>query len=700
MFKRNRYPRYLILEQPRPQVGRWWKAFKIISLLLFMLVSVLLFIAASSARAQPLPEVGAGELLMNTGQGGWQPALQLHTDANIQVRGMVARVELTQRFKNTGAEWAEGVYAFPLPDDAAVNYLEMRVGERRIIGEIKEKQEALKIYQKARIEGKKASLVEQQRPNLFTNKLANVGPGETVEIRLRYIQQVQYGQGQFSLRYPMTITPRYIPGLPLTAEFGENYHLSQGMGWAHNTDQVPDASHITPPQLPDGGPTISVSVQVDMGLPLDALDALHHEMQLEREGHVYKLAFKSAEELMNRDLQLQWRVRQGKEPRAAFFSERLEEDHFGLLMVVPPLAKQVELIKREVIFVIDTSGSMGGISIVQARGSVQFGLKQLQPGDTFNIIEFNDRARSLFPHAVPATASHLARASEYVRQLQAGGGTEMLPALGLALAGGNAGERLRQVVFITDGAVGNEMALFRSIQARLGHSRLFTVGIGSAPNSWFMRKAAEVGRGQARFIGDLTQVQQEMQALFSSISQPLAMNLRVNWPDQTEPYPAVIPDLYAGEPLLVSVRLPARPAGQTLSVSGRIGGRAWHSRIGLGDAAESSSGIATLWARKRIEDILDRKITGASEEQVRADVLPVALKHQLVSPYTSFVAVEERISRPLDAALNTKALPNARPAGQSPQPFAYPATATGWLAQLLFALALLCTGLLARWRWA
>ena len=308
---------------------------------------------------------------------------------------------------------------------------------------------------------------------------------------------------------------------------------------------------------------------------------------------------------------------------------------------------------------------------------------------------------------MPATPHHVQQAQEFVRHLRASGGTEMLPALQAALDPVHEPDAfveqppLRQVIFITDGAVGNETALFSELASRLGNNRLFTVGIGSAPNSWFMRKAGEFGRGSHTHIGNINEVEQKMDALFRQLAHPAAIDLAVAWPAPAEVWPERLPDLYLGQPLLVAAGFgAAAPAGEVV-VSGRIDGQAWSRRLQLAGAGDPASqpqheGVATLWARKKITALLDQLVAGSDEAAVREAVLRVALGHQLLSPYTSFVAVEEQISRPAEAESGSSAVANTRPRGQSPQTFAFPQGATSAPVKLWFGGFLLFAALCAR----
>jgi len=679
---------------------------------------VALLLTISPAHSQALDEtqleqvspngVQAGQMFFHDDRTGqFSPALIHASKVHFDISGMVATVRLEQSFRNTSDRWVEGVYAFPLPERAAVRHMEITIGDRRIVGKIKEKSVAKKIYEKAKRAGKKASLVAQQRPNLFTNRVANIGPGEEVTVHLEYVQSVALIGGEFSLRFPMTITPRYTPraaARPVTTTEADLPAVSDApdrhteLGWVLPAAYAPDHVQLN---------RIEISASLSMGMPLAQIAATYHEIALTRNKGLYDIALVTGSSVMDRDFVLSWKPVTGSAPKAAVFTERVAGDTYGLLMLVPPdLASSAEdaLMAREIIFVIDTSGSMGGASIVQARGSLLMALNQLRPQDSFNVIEFNTRHRVLFRTPVPATRHYVQKASEFVRQLAAGGGTEMLPALQAALAiAPNSNQepdlaRVRQVIFITDGAIGNEVQLFEEIQRTLGDTRLFTVGIGSAPNSWFMRKAAQFGRGTHTHIGDLSEVAAIMQALFDQISTPLLADIQINWPGQIEAYPARTPDLYRGEPLMVAFKFTGEVETGQILVSGRMADRLWSQPVPaqyLSKESRANPGVASIWAREKIAALLDQKILGKSEELVRTEVLDVALAHSLMSPYTSFVAVEERISRPGNTPLGKDAIPNLRPKGQSPQSFPYPGTATTTRANLFLGCFLLFLTMIA-----
>ncbi|MGH8193035.1 MAG: marine proteobacterial sortase target protein, partial [Woeseiaceae bacterium] len=288
------------------------------------------------------------------------------------------------------------------------------------------------------------------------------------------------------------------------------------------------------------------------------------------------------------------------------------------------------------------------------------------------------------------------RARQYVGTLTANGGTEMRPALTQALDADTSETHLKQIIFVTDGSVGNESELFSLIEAQLGAARLFTVGIGSAPNSWFMQKAAEAGRGTYTFIGALHEVKEKMGSLFRKLEQPQVTGIEVEWPGQgTLAYPSVVPDLYAGEPIVVEARLPAVPRdGDQVRISGHSPSGSWGTELDLA-AHPQNAGVAAVWARARIEDLLDQERRGGDAAGIRAALIDTALSHHLVSKYTSLVAVDKTPVRPESQALASEQVPNLLPYGQSHRAiFGFPATATGWQAQVATGTVVLLLALL------
>jgi len=637
-------------------------------------------------------QMQSGSLLLRM-QSGYRLATRMNTDIDLQVSGLVARVSVQQIFLNDGAEWVEGIYVFPLPDDAAVNRLRMHIGERIIEGEIREREKAKKEYEQAKSQGKKASLVEQQRANLFTTSVANIGPGEEVTVEIEYLQNLKYDEGTFSLRFPLTLTPRFIPGAPLPGR--------KGSGWSRDTARVPDASLITPPVVTKSmDHEVTLDARINAGVPLEIVASRYHPIDVQQVGDSFQVTLMNDTAPLDHDLELLWRPVPDKAPRAMVFSEMQKGDPYVLLMLLPPnetVADSV-VMPRELIFVIDTSGSMHGTSIEQAKRALLLALDGLKPADRFNVIQFNSVTRSIFPHSVMADPGHIRTAKAYVRGLKADGGTNMRPALEEALRSAVSETHLRQIVFMTDGSVGNEQELYTLIERDLGQARLFTVGIGSAPNGWFMRKAAEAGRGTYSYISALHEIDEKMERLIRKLEKPQVTNIRIQWPDGLSPisYPEAVPDLYAGEPIVVKARLENRPRpGDLIKISGDSAAGTWGSELQLAGAGDSP-GVAALWARARIETLLDDERRGRDPVETRTAVVKTALDHHLVSKFTSLVAVDKTPQRPLSASLNKEQVPNLLPYGQSQQAiFGFPATATSApLHRLIGVISLLAALLL------
>ncbi|MGA9603987.1 MAG: marine proteobacterial sortase target protein [Methyloceanibacter sp.] len=649
----------------------------LVTLSFFSLILALFFTLPSMlARAEDMPEgsdrtayvqpgdMNTGALLLQSGEdGGFVEAPRLNTDAAITVNGTIARVVVTQRFENPSDRWLEGIYVFPLPEQSAVDALHMEIGSRMIEGEIKGRQEAQQLYEAAKDNGQKASLVEEERPNIFTNSVANIGPHESIVIRIEYQETVKQDGGVYSLRFPLVVAPRYNPA-PSNVDI-----VDYGGKYAPN-DPVPDRDRITPPVLdPAKAPKInpvSIEVKLNAGFVLGDVTSSFHKISLNRSGdETATLSLADGTVPADKDFELVWRPKAAAVPQTALFHELVNGQDYLLAMVTPPSLDQApKQLPRELIFVIDNSGSMAGTSINQAKQSLLLALDRLRPGDKFNVIRFDDTMDVLFKSAVDVTPENSATAKNFVSRLDAEGGTEMLPALKAALGDANPSDtsRLRQVVFLTDGAVGNEAQLFQEIAEHIGRSRLFTVGIGSAPNTYFMRRAAELGRGTFTEIGSEDQVLERMSALFAKLEKPVMVGLKASWPDGTavETWPDPLPDLYAGEPVVLSAKVSSM-SGE-LHFSGTFDGKPWTAALKISDAIDGA-GVAKLWARSKIAALEAKAYTDPNDQGIEKAIETVALEHHLVSSQTSLVAIDKVKSRPDGEGVSSVDMPLNLPDG-------------------------------------
>jgi Ca-activated chloride channel homolog len=573
-----------------------------------------------------------------------------------------------QRFGNVTQDCVEGIYLFPLPEMSSVDTLKMILGNRVVVGEVREREEAAREYQKAKTEGRKAALVEQHRPNVFTTSVSSLLPGEEAIIEIEYQEVARYEHGSYRLRFPMIVAPRYTP--PSSPQ-----------------DFLTIASRI-----PLDSPNVKVSVDLQPGHGLRSVTSSHHRVAQQTLGNNhFQLTLDEKDIPSDRDFELVWQPDLGSTPEATVLTEKRGEETYALVLVTPPASSPVR-IPRETVFIIDSSGSMEGTSMEQAREALLLALDQLNPSDRFNVIDFDSEARALFDESLPADKDTVNAAKEFVKDLDADGGTEMLKAIELALPGDVLPGTVRQVIFMTDGQVGNEQELFDYIHNHLGDSRLFTIGIGSAPNSHFMRNAARFGRGTFTYIGDLTQVKERMGELFDKLGSPVMTSIDVQVDDRTaEVWPQRVPDLYRGEPLVVAIRLIDALAPITLR--GKIGNQMWSKQLTL-PPPDSGSGIGRLWARQKIEAAMDRLSEGASPAGVRTEVVTTALRHQLVSQFTSLVAID-RTPVAFAAPSCQPRLLNASQDGQAPQG-ALPQTATPAGLLIMTGLSLITVAFLIR----
>ncbi len=608
----------------------------------------------------------SGTLLLKA-DGAYTEAIRLGIDVDITVSGPTLRARVTQIFRNPTKDWVEATYVYPLATDGAVDTLKMVVGDRVIVGDIKERQQARVIYEQARRAGQKAALTEQERPNIFINSVANIGPGETVLVQIEYQEPVHQSGSEYSLRLPLVVGPRYNPApIVQSVEFRQD-----GSGWgAATSNPVPDSDRIPPPVLdPAKNPPInptSITVRLKAGFALGEVKSHHHNVKIESPDNMTRVVTLADGTVpADRDFELTWKPAAAKAPSVGLFREHVGDADYLLAFVTPPTVEQTTLkpSPREVVFVIDNSGSMGGTSIVQAKASLLYALGRLQPTDRFNVIRFDDTMDVLFPASVAADAAHVGEATSFVSALQARGGTEMVPAMRAALTDklGDTG-MVRQVVFLTDGAIGNEQQLFETITAMRGRSRVFMIGIGSAPNTYLMTRAAELGRGAFTHIGSVEQVEERMRGLFAKLENPAVTGLTAKFTEaKADVTPVIIPDVYRDEPLVLAAKLD-KLAG-SLEIKGRVGDRPWSVTLPLQNAAEGK-GLSKLWAKRKIGDAeVARTMREMTPEETDKTILALALDHQIVTRLTSLVAVDKTPSRPEGEPLKLSELPINLPAG-------------------------------------
>ncbi|QSX35046.1 marine proteobacterial sortase target protein [Shewanella avicenniae] len=685
----------------------------LLALTLLNLMNSVSALAQASFTLQPNPDWPGSGTLQLFSVNGEVTAPKLTTQVAMNITGWTNRVSVTQRYTNVSQDWLHGRYLFPLPENAAVDSLRMKIGERLIEGQIHPKQQAREIYEQAKQAGKQASLLSQQRPNLFTSEVANLAPGETIEVTFSYQQQVDYRDGALSVRFPMTYTPRYLPNADTAQGQAALAEISSPMLVPASASNSEDSTEAA---------SVSINVSLDAGMALASAGSSSHQMTLFSSNGTREQLRLETPAVADRDFIFDWQPANGAAPQAVLFSQQGQthasqnpfaamasepsttvsapstaQQDYSLLMLMPPQAKPRHEVRRELVLVVDKSGSMSGASMQQAKDAVRFALTSLQPQDTFNVLAFSSDVSALSRQSLPATAANIGRAQQFVLNLDADGGTNIAAALELALPAvqENQSDVLRQVIFMTDGAVGNEQELFDFIAARLGDSRLFTVGIGSAPNAYFMKRAAAVGRGTFTYIGNTQEVASKTVALLNKIAAPVVTDVQIHNEDGTVPdyWPARIPDLYLGEPVVVSLKQ-AAGRHQALTISGNVDGQFWQQQLSL-TPRQQDSGLDLLWARAQI-GALELSQDGSNRERIKQQVTALALKYHLVSTYTSLVAVDVTPVNPDAEQSLTADIASRMPAGWVKPMGVMPQTGTNSRLWLLMGcvLALLAWGLM------
>lgn len=665
-----------------------------IVLALLAAASILAGLCAGQTDNSP-PQVGEGSLVYRSPVSGLYDSLPLvQTDVAIDVRGLVAAATVTQQYVNSSTAPIEAVYIFPLPHDAAVYDMEIRIGNRVIRSEIHERAEAKRIYEAAKSEGKRTALVEEERPNIFTASVANIMPNDHVDVRLRYVEPLSWNDGRMRLVFPMVVGPRYIPGTQAVDH--------TGTGWSSDTNAVPDASRITPlvrnPETRSGH-DISVAVDLDPGFESASVKCISHEVNVNRlaDGRQH-VELAGGTTLPNKDFVLEVQRAESTQPKTALFlspGNDSGETHF-LLAAFPPTVQPSNRTPVEMLYMIDVSGSMAGTSIEQAREALLQALDRLRPNDRFGILAFSSGYREFAPEPLVATPENLEAARDYVNRLEAGGGTEMLPALLHLMRKPVIPGYLRHIILLTDGDLGNEEEIFAALKHDLGDARLYTVAIGSAPNLFLATKMAQFGRGTFTHIANINEIQEQMTRLFESIESPVLTDVKLSFEgvDVADVYPQRPPDLFLRQPLLIFGRISKGRIGK-MHLTARAGNDVYESTIAF-DASKATfhPGITTLWARQRVEDLMDqwRDSNENGQAEIRGSIIAHAIRYRLVTRFTSLVAVEEVVANP-GGQSNTVPVPTELPAGwQLEKVFGAPATGTTDAFFETLGLALLLVG--------
>lgn len=569
-----------------------------------------------------------------------------HTDVTVDIAGFVARVTVRQQFDNPYAEKIEAVYTFPLSQDAAVDRMTMTIGDRVIQGEIKPREEAQKIYTEAKKAGKVASLLDQERPNTFTQAVANIEPGKKVDITISYTETLRWQDGSYQFQFPTVVGPRYIPGQATS---------DRGLGFANPTDQVPDADRVTPEVTPPktrAGHDLSITVNVNAGLPIQEVRSLQHDVTIQYPGADKSRAvvrLKNQATIPNKDFVLEYRTA-GETIEDALLTHTDARGKFFTLVLRPPKrVRSEQIVPREIMFVIDSSGSMREFPIETAKEAMRLCIEKLNANDTLNLMSFHVTVETCFDKPVLATPENRKKALQFLADLRGSGGTEMKPAIEAALARQDDPKRLRIVCFMSDGYVGNDMEILDAISRQAGAARVFAFGIGTAVNRFLLGGMARLGRGEVEYVLSEEQTTGAAQRFHDRLASPLLTDIQLDFGNLpiVELYPERVPDLFSTKPVVIKGRYKQGATG-TITLRGKSGQQSFERKIQvrLPDSQPQDEPLAPLWGRAKIEHLMDKDLANIQRGQpnpaIKEEIVGLGLRYQLLTQFTSFVAVEHK----------------------------------------------------------
>ena len=590
-----------------------------------------------SVSRQPEDDVpGSGALMAKLPSEEKEIPVPLkHTEVKAQIAGYIATVDITQQFHNPYGTKIEAVYVFPLPQNAAVNEFIMTVGERRIRGIIREREEAERIYYEARRQGYVASLLTQERPNIFTQRVANIEPKKKIDVNIKYFHTLAYADGWYEWVFPMVVGPRFNPPGSTTG-VGAVARGRSGL-----SGQKAEVQYLKPGER--SGHDIGLSVDIDAGVSIEEIASVNHVVAKKHPSpEKASVVLSQLDSIPNKDFVLRYKVA-GKRLKSALLAHRDKRGGFFTLMLYPPA--NLEALSRspvELVFVLDCSGSMSGKPIAQSKRAMERALRQLQPDDTFQIIRFSNDASQLGRAPLPATPANVRSGLRYARSLRGHGGTMMIEGIKAALDFPHDPRRLRFVVFLTDGYIGNETQILGEMHKRLGASRVFSFGVGSSPNRYLLDRMAKLGKGCVAYLSLNDDAGQVMDYFFERVSHPALADIAIDWGGMQVSglYPKRIPDVFVGRPVILTGRFKGDgPA--TVRVSGKVGGETESFALSVDpdDATAKHTGIACVWARTKIADLADQA-THVRGDELPNEITRVALDYGLMSAYTAFIAVD------------------------------------------------------------
>lgn len=604
------------------------------------------------------------------------------TIVDADISAVLARVRVRQVFQNPYPNRLEANYVFPLPENSAVDRYSFQIGDRVVRGVVRKREEARQIYQQARDRGQSAALLEQERANIFSQSVANIPSNGTITVSIEYVQPIEIDGDHYAFRFPMVVGPRFTPG---NSAPGPNI----GRGWANDTDEVPDASRISPVAMPAGmrnGNDVSINVNLECGMPIHGITGVTHVINVQKNSDTStQVSLKNQSTIADKDFVLEYRLSDEKTVLASLTHRSKGDGYFTLVLQPKRQIEEAELAPREVILLLDISGSMNGPSISQMRIFVDRILQNLHPQDTLRVVSFNNTVREFKPVPVSASPEHVAEARQFVRGLRSSGGTNLLPALRTVLQDdGDESTGSRYLFLLTDALVGNDDSILGYLRnPEVSDARIFPVCFGAAPNHYLISRAADIGRGFAMQVTNQDNPAELAARFNAKTSAPYLTDVSIDWGtlNVRDVIPNRIPDLYAGKPLVVTGRFD-KPGSDSITLTGNVQAQPVELSMVL-DLPENEpkhDSLGTVWARQRIREIWNANV-GRETARSIDEITRLGLEHQLITRYTSFVAVEEEQSELLLGNLRQESIRVQTPEGMGPANSRQPRQASQQFAQ-------------------
>src|SRR5262245_36597400 len=610
-----------------------------------------LLIAAANTPKAMAQATTEGSLFVITNGETAAPCPLKHTDVNAEISGFIDRVTVTQEFANPFPDKIEAVYKFPLPQAAAVDDMTIMVGTRVVKGKIMTRDEAQKAYETARNRGQVAALLNQERPNIFTQSVANILPSQQIRVTISYVETLKYDEGSYEWSFPLVVGGRNIPAntpaeKPTTdTQQADTEETSSG-------ESVPDAAEITQPVMEKGmraGHDVSLEVVLDAGVPIVAFRSETHDVEVVQPSPSRALVrLKDLATIPNKDFVLKYDVAGSQIEDALLMHREGNDGYFTFILQPPQRVTAADVNPKELVFVLDTSGSMEGFPIEKAKETMMLALDHVYPQDTFNLILFSGDTKILFSDPKPATPENINKAKKLIASATGNGGTEMMKAIRAALEPSDAQDHVRIVCFMTDGQVGDDMNIIAAVKKH-PNARVFAMGFGSSPNRFLLDKISEYGRGEVEYVTEDGDAKTAAERFHERVRNPLLTDVSVDWRGLpvSDIYPKQIPDLFSAKPVIISGRY-SGGGKAVIRLKGKMSGREFVREIPVEfpDQETQHNVLGTLWARRKVDDLMGQDMngmqTGQVKDELKNEIINLGLNYRMMTQFTSFVAIEDQ----------------------------------------------------------